>query len=1376
MRDRRFRSRLAPLVVSLGLVALGAKAAPPPAGPFEIVSVDLPEGVKGAPDTGGRPVSPGSAVRIPYALPRQAFAGENEPNGTAATASPIAGTNVVVRGMLYPNGDVDFYSFTASAGDRVYAAAMTSFSAGSSTDSQLTLLASDGTTVIEFDDDNGSFAALSSSIAGATIPSSGTYYVKVNDFTAGTTSQRGYELHFRLQSGAPTPEVESNDTPATANPLPANGWVSGTRDPALATEQDWYAITLNAGDTVYLSLDLDPERDGTTWNGRLGFALFGDAGNQVLVVDDAGTGDVSPNPNRPSEAMFFTVKAAGTYYAFVDSASAAVGGPTATYHLSVSVHPATNEGVNCTVYTSTDVPKTIGPGTGLVSSTITVPGSPRIADIDVEVVLNHALMQDVDAHLRSPAGSDIGLFTDIGAAATGGQTQMDVVFDDEAGVPPGFTVLKGVQLKPENNSTAGTASTSGAYRLSWFDGQNAGGTWTLDLRDDTAGANGGTLTAWSVRICELPPPPACAAGFAPTTVYSTDFESGAAGFTHSGTQDEWELGLPATAATTTANPVGAFLACNSGVNCWKTDLDNTYNASSSQDLLSPSINLAGLSAPIVVTWAQRHQVESANFDRMFVDAQEVGGANPVRLYEWVEPTPISASAGTGNPQTNIGGAVGWGVFSKRVDSLAGLNMELRFHLDSDATVQFAGLAIDDVSVTACRALSADLAITKTDGVTTATPGGSVTYTITASNAGPDPVVGATVADTFPAILTPTWTCVGAGGGTCTAAGSGNLADTVNLPAGGSVTYTVTAVISPAASGTLSNTATVSSTVPDPNPANNSATDTDTLAPMADLAITKTDGVTTATPGSSVTYTITASNAGPSNAPGATVADTFPAVLTATWTCVGAGGGTCTAAGSGNVVDTVNLPAGGSVTYTVSATVSASATGTLSNTATVAAPGGVTDPTPANNSATDTDTLAPQADLSITKTDGVTAALPGGSVTYTITASNSGPSNAPGATVADAFPAVLTATWTCVGAGGGTCTAAGSGDVNDTVNLPAGGSVTYTVSATVSASATGTLSNTATVAAPGGVTDPTPGNNSATDTDTLAPQVGLGITKTDGLATAFPGQALTYTIVATNSGPSTATGATVSDAFPAAFTGAAWTCFGLGGATCSAIGMGSLSDTVSIPPGGSVTYTVNGTVSAAFTGTLSNTAAVTSGADTQSATDTTLVASPALVSATKSVSGVFVSGGTATYTIVLSNTGGSAQLDNPGDELTDTLPAGLSLSSATASSGTASTAGSVVTWNGTIPAGGSVTVTIVATISSPTGATVSNQGQVSYDGDGDGTNETTVLTDDPSRPGTTDATAFAVTEAPIPMLPPAGLAALAAAIAALGVFALGRKLS
>ncbi len=738
-----------------------------------------------------------------------------EPNGTSATASPIA-VPARVRGNLFPNGDIDFYSFNATAGDRVYAAVMTSASAGSSTDSQLTLLNSDGTTVNEFDDDNGSFAGLSSSIAGATIPSTGTYFIKVNDFTAGTTSERYYELYVKTQSAAPTPEVEANDTPATANVLPASGHVSGARNPAAATEQDWYSMTLNAGDTVYLSLDVDPEDDLVVWNGRLGMALFGDASNQILVVDDAGTGDVAPNPNRPSEALMMTVKTAGTYYAFVDSASAAVGGPTATYNLNVTVFPKVNEGVNCTTYTSTNVPQTIGPGAGLVSSTITVPGNPRIADLDVSIQLNHLQMNQIDAHLRSPAGNDNGLFTDIGAAAVGGQTQMDTTFDDAAGIPPAFTVLKGVNYKPEL-----------AYRLNWFDGENAGGTWTLDLYDDTADANGGTLTGWSMTICEEPPTPACLPGFTRTTVFSSDFESGAAGFTHSGTGDQWALGTPNSPATTTANPLAAFTTCNSGANCWKTNLTGTYNVSTTHDLLSAPINLTGMVGPVIVNWAQKYQMESASFDHMFVDAQQVGGATPVRLFEFLDATMVD---GPGNPTVNIGASAGWGLFSRRADSLAGLNTELRFHVDGDTTVNFQGMAVDDVSVSACQAASADLSITKTDGVASVTPGGSTTYTITASNAGPDAVSGATVADTFPASLTGvTWTCVGAGGGTCTAAGSGNINDTsVNLPVGGSVTYTATASVSVTASGSIANTATVSSSTTDPTPGNNSATDTDTV--------------------------------------------------------------------------------------------------------------------------------------------------------------------------------------------------------------------------------------------------------------------------------------------------------------------------------------------------------------------------------------------------------------------------------------------------------------------------------------------------------------------------------------------------------------------
>ncbi len=683
--------------------------------------------------------------------------------------------------------------------------------------------------------------------------------------------------------------------------------------------------------------------------------------------------------------------------------------------------------------------------------------------------------------------------------------------------------------------------------------------------------------------------------------------------------------------------------------------------------------------------------------------------------------------------------------------------------------------------------SADLAITKTDGVAAATPGGSVTYTITASNAGPSAATGATVADTFPASLTCTWTCAGAGGGTCTAAGSGNINDTVNLPAGGSVTYTASCSISAAATGTLTNTATVAAPagVTDPNAANDSATDNDTLGASADLAITKTDGVATATPGGSVTYTINASNAGPSNATGATVADTFPASLTCTWTCVGAGGGTCTAAGSGNINDTVNLPAGGSVTYTASCTISGAATGTLSNTATVAAPAGVTDPNAANDSATDNDTLGASADLAITKTDGVATATPGGSVTYTINASNAGPSNATGATVADTFPASLTCNWTCAGAGGGTCTAAGSGNINDTVNLPAGGSVTYTASCTISAAASGTLSNTATVAAPAGVTDPNATNDSATDSDTLGASADLAITKTDGVTSVTAGGSVTYIIAASNAGPSSATGATVADTFPASLT-CTWTCVGAGGGTCTAAGSGNINDTVNLPVGGSVTYTASCTISAAATGTLSNTATVAAPAGVtdptpvnNSATDSdTIDAAPAGadVTGTKTAAGTFVPGGNVTYTIVLTNNGAGAQGDNTGNEFSDVLPAQLALTSATATNGTAATAGNTVTWNGSIPAGGSVTITINASILPSATGTISNQGTIFYDPEGDGTNTSSRQTDDPAAGGASNPTIFALAVAiEVPTLSEYALLALMLAMA-FAAFAMLRRQS
>jgi len=285
-----------------------------------------------------------------------------------------------------------------------------------------------------------------------------------------------------------------------------------------------------------------------------------------------------------------------------------------------------------------------------------------------------------------------------------------------------------------------------------------------------------------------------------------------------------------------------------------------------------------------------------------------------------------------------------------------------------------------------------------------------------------------------------------------------------------------------------------------------------------------------------------------------------------------------------------MPVGSTITYTVIGTVSAAATGTISNTATVAVPTGTTDPTPANNAATDADTVVPQADLQITKTDGKTTAVPGTSNSYTIVVTNAGPTAVTGAAIADTFPAGFTnVTYTAVATGSASgFTASGSGNINDAnVNMPVGSTITYTVTGTVSASATGTLANTATVTAPNTVIDPTPANNTATDTDTLTPQADVTITKTDGKTDVTAGTSNTYTIVVSNIGPSAVSGATITDTFSSIFTNVTFTAVGTGGAAGFATsGSGNINQSgVILPVGSTITYTVTGTVSALATGSL-----------------------------------------------------------------------------------------------------------------------------------------------------------------------------------------------
>ena len=501
---------------------------------------------------------------------------------------------------------------------------------------------------------------------------------------------------------------------------------------------------------------------------------------------------------------------------------------------------------------------------------------------------------------------------------------------------------------------------------------------------------------------------------------------------------------------------------------------------------------------------------------------------------------------------------------------------------------------------------ADLAVTNTDPAGFYTPGGTITYTVVASNNGPDAVTGAAVTDLLPsAVTSASWSAVAsAGANVATPSGTGNIADTVDLQPGATVTFTVTATVDPAATGSLQATAAIQppAGVIDPQSSNNTAADLDMPGPpppvLADLAITNTDPLGTYTIFGGINYTIVASNNGPSAVTGATVVDDLPPALSNDFWFSETSQGASVADGSGtsNINTTVDLQPGASVTFFLLAFADdPSTTGDIADTATISPPAGVTDPNPGNNSATDIDTPSPQADLEVHFLNPPGTYTAGTTITYTIEVTNGGPNAVVGAPVASVLPAGITSdTWTAVSAGGGSAAdLSGSGNIGTTVDLPSGASVTFTLVGAIDATTTGNLTAQATVMPPAGLADTNPTDETATETDTPNPIYNLLVSDTNGTTLYEPGTSTTYTIVVTNTGPSAVTGASVVDRLPAAVIGDTWSALAWPGASVADPGgSGNIATTVDLVPGATVTFTLSVDIAASATGNLVNTATVT----------------------------------------------------------------------------------------------------------------------------------------------------------------------------------------
>ncbi len=303
------------------------------------------------------------------------------------------------------------------------------------------------------------------------------------------------------------------------------------------------------------------------------------------------------------------------------------------------------------------------------------------------------------------------------------------------------------------------------------------------------------------------------------------------------------------------------------------------------------------------------------------------------------------------------------------------------------------------------------------------------------------------------------------------------------------------------------------------------THTNTPKPLSsDLGISISNGSTQAIPGTTTIYTILVTNKGTTSLTNLRISDTFPSTLSnITWLCMATPGSLCqTGNGSGNINALANLAVGGAATLTVNASILPNASGLLANTARVDPPSGIVDGNPADNQATDTDTLTPKVALSLTKTDNHDSVNPGQATSYTIIVFNNGPSAVSGVTIVDPFSDKLSGiTWSCNATAGSSCALSGvqSGNINTSASLNPGGTVTITANATVKPSASGLLSNIVNITSP---IDPGVNNKSATDTTNITAQANLGVVASAPV-TATISTDITYSVAITNTGPNIATG-------------------------------------------------------------------------------------------------------------------------------------------------------------------------------------------------------------------------------------------------------------
>lgn len=340
------------------------------------------------------------------------------------------------------------------------------------------------------------------------------------------------------------------------------------------------------------------------------------------------------------------------------------------------------------------------------------------------------------------------------------------------------------------------------------------------------------------------------------------------------------------------------------------------------------------------------------------------------------------------------------------------------------------------SVSVSPNLSVDLGIVKT--VNNATPllGTNITFTLVVTNYGPQNGTGVVANDLLPAGLVYV--------GHSTATGTYNPVSGLwtigNLANGGSATLTITANVTQPAVPSVTNVGIVSGNQADPNPANN--TDSETITPnvVTDLRIVKTVNESTPVVGTNVTFTVLVHNDGPSDATGVVATDLLPPGLV----YVGHTASVGTYVPITGLWTIGNIPNGGSRTLTITAATTLTAGANVINVTTVT--GTETDPNPTNNTDQEPIEILSGADLQIVKTVNNNTPKVGEVVTFTLVVTNNGPEASNGVVITDILPIGFSNPTNI--SNGGTYDTGSRTITWPPVNMAVGQSITLTLQATV----------------------------------------------------------------------------------------------------------------------------------------------------------------------------------------------------------------------------------------------------------------------------------------------------------------------------------------